>query len=285
MAVKIVTDSTADLPTDLARELDITVVPLNIHFGQESFLDGVDLGSDEFFERLIRGPQLPTTSQPSPGVFADVYRGLVDAGDQVLSIHISELLSGTLNSATQAKGQLGDAPIEVLDSLQVSMGLGLVVTAAAQAAKGGASMAETIQTTRELLPQTQVFALLDTLEYLQRGGRIGKVRAIIGSLLRVRPMITVYDGVPQSLAVVRSRSQGLQRLVDIAEDRAPLKQAAVIYSTNAEEAEELAQRLTPFLSEGRVIKGQFGPVLGTYVGPGAVGIGIQSEKTGHSNRT
>ena len=136
MAVKIVTDSTADLPTDLARELDITVVPLNIHFGQESFLDGVDLGSDEFFERLIRGPQLPTTSQPSPGVFADVYRGLVDAGDQVLSIHISELLSGTLNSATQAKGQLGDAPIEVLDSLQVSMGLGLVVTAAAQAAKG-----------------------------------------------------------------------------------------------------------------------------------------------------
>ena len=279
MAVKIVTDSTADLPPELARELDIAVVPLNVHFGEETFLDGVDLDADVFFQRLMTEPRLPTTSQPSPGAFLEVYRGLVEAGHQVVSIHISEKLSNTMNSVLRAREQLGDAPLEVVDSYQASLGLGLVATAAARAVKEGASYEETLQATRHALGQVQVFALLDTLEYLQKGGRVGKVRGFIGSLLRVRPLITVREGMVESVISVRSRAQGLQYMVTIAEERAPLQQVAVIHSTTPEEADELAEKVRSLVSDGTVIKGRFGPVLGTYLGPGAIGIALQSEKT------
>ena len=137
MAIKIVTDSTADLPPELARELDITVVPLNVQIGEETFLDGVDLDADGFFQRLAAAPQLPTTSQPSPGAFLEVYRGLMEAGHQMVSIHIAATLSGTMNSAQQAKEQLGEARLEIVDSYQATMGLGLVVTAAAPRRKRG----------------------------------------------------------------------------------------------------------------------------------------------------
>jgi len=203
----------------------------------------------------------------------------VEAGHQVVSIHISEKLSGTMNSALQAKEQLGDAPLEVVDSSQVSLGLGLVATAAAHAVKEGASYEETLQATRRAVGQVQVFALLDTLEYLQKGGRIGKVRGFIGSLLRVRPVITVREGIAQSLTSVRSRAIGLQYMITHAEEQAPLQQVAVIHSTKPEEANELAEKVRPLVSDGAVIKGRFGPVLGTYLGPGAIGIALQSEKT------
>ncbi len=280
MAVKIVTDSTADLPPELVRELDITVIPQNLHFGEETFLDGVDMDTDTFFERLVSSSQLPRTSQPSPGVFLETYRELTQAGHQVIAIHVSDKLSGTLNSARQAVEQLGDAAIELLDSAQASVGLGLVVTAVANTVRQGASYEEALQTARTAIGEVQVFALLDTLEYMQRGGRIGKVRAIIGGLLRVRPIITVKDGVAQSEATARSRALGMRYMRTVAEDRAPLKQVAVVYSTNSEEADELEEMVRPFTVDGNVIRTRFGPVLGTYLGPGAVGIAIQSEKTG-----
>ncbi len=279
MTIKIVTDSTADLPPELVEELGITVVPLNVHFGEETFLDGVNLDVDQFFQRLTTEPNLPTTSQPSIGAFLEVYRGLAEAGHQVVSIHISDLLSGTMNSALQAKEQVGDASVEVVDSYQASMGLGLVVTAAAHAVKDGASYEEAIQVARGAAGQVQVFALLDTLEYLKKGGRIGKVRGFIGSLLRVRPMITIREGTVDSLINVRSRAQGLQYMLTIAEERAPLKQVAVVHSTTPEEAKELVERVRPHVSGGVVINGRFGPVLGTHLGPGAIGIVLQSEKT------
>ncbi len=279
MAVKIVTDSTADLPPELARELDITVVPLNVHFGEETFLDGVDLDADTFFERLVSASQLPTTSQPSPGVFLETYRELTQAGHQVISIHISDKLSGTLNSARHAVERLGDASVELIDSTQGSVGLGLAVTAVAKVVQQGASYEEALQTARTAIGEVQVFALLDTLEYMQRGGRIGRVQAIIGGLLRVRPIITIKDGVAHSEAKARSRALGIRYMLAVAERRAPLKQAAVIYSTSSEEADELEEKIRPFIADGNVIRAQFGPVLGTYLGPGAVGIAIQSEKT------
>lgn len=279
MAVKIVTDSTADLPPELARELDITVVPLNVHFGEETFLDGVDLDADTFFERLVSSPQLPTTSQPSPGVFLETYKELTKAGHQVISIHVSDKLSGTLNSARQAVEQLGDATVELIDSAQVSVGLALAVTAVAKAVQQGVSYDEAVQVARSAIGQVQVFAMVNTLEYLQRGGRIGTVRAIIGGLLHVRPIITVQDGVAHSLATARSRAKGIRYMITVAEERAPLKQAAVVYSTNSEEADELEEMLRPFTADGNVIKAQFGPVLGTYLGPGAMGIAVQSDKT------
>ena len=278
MAVRIVTDSTADLPPELCKEMDITVVPLTVRFGEESFLDGVDIDADQFFERLTTDSQLPSTSQPSPGAFLEVYKGLVEAGHQIVSIHISDKISGTLNSARQAREQLYDAPLEIIDSNQASASLGLLVTAAARAVRDGASFDETLQVTRRAVGQVQFFAVLDTLEYLQRGGRIGKVQAIVGSLLRIRPIVTLEDGLVHSLAKVRSRAQGLQYILNAAEKRAPLKQVTVAHATTPQDADDLAAKLRPLLSDGSVIRTRLGPVIGTYAGPGAIGIAVQSEK-------
>ncbi|MFH1140476.1 MAG: DegV family protein [Chloroflexota bacterium] len=279
MAVRIVTDSTADLPSDLVKKLAIIVIPCNLHFGQETFRDGVDMDADGFYQRLTSESQLPTTSQPSPGAFLEVYRGLADAGHQVVSIHVSGALSGTMNSALQAKEQLPGASVEVIDSRQVSLALGLAVTAAARAARDGASWEETVQVARRSLGQVQLFALLDTLEYLRRGGRVGKVRGFVGSLLRVRPLITVRDGIVQSATSVRSRAAGIQYMVTLAEEAAPLQQLAVMHSTTPQEADSLADRLRSLVPDGFVIQARIGPVIGTHVGPGAIGIAIQSGKS------
>ena len=278
MATRIVTDSTADLPLAIVKELAITVIPCNLHFGQETFLDGVDMDADVFYKRLSSESQLPTTSQPSPGAFLETYGPMVKAGDQIVSIHVAASLSGTVNSALQAKEQLPDATIEVVDSRQVSLSLGLAVTAAARVAKSGASWEETIQVTRRALEQVRFYALLDTLEYLRRGGRIGKVKGFVGSLLRVRPLITARDGIVESVTSVRSRAAGIQYMVTLAEEAAPIQQLAVMHSTTPQEADSLADRLRSLVPGGSVIQARIGPVIGTHVGPGAIGIAIQSEK-------
>ena len=279
MAIRIVTDSTADLPLAIVKELAITVIPCNLHFGQETFLDGVDMDADVFYKRLSSESQLPTTSQPSPGAFLETYGPMVKAGDQIVSIHVAASLSGTVNSALQAKEQLPDATIEVVDSRQVSLSLGLAVTAAARVAKSGASWEETIQVTRRALEQVRFYALLDTLEYLRRGGRIGKVKGFVGSLLRVRPLITARDGIVESVTSVRSRAAGIQYMVTLAEEAAPIQQLAVMHSTTPQEADSLADRLRSLVPGGSVIQARIGPVIGTHVGPGAIGIAIQSEKS------
>ena len=282
MAIKIVTDSTADLPPETAAQLGITVVPLNVHFGEETYLDGVDILHDEFFARLKAARQLPTTSQPSPGKFMEVYRSLAEAGDHVVSIHISDKLSGTLNSARQAKEQMEGGDIHIVDSEQAALGNGLVVIAAAKAAQEGASLEAVLDEANRAINEVQLFGLLDTLEYLRKGGRIGMVRGFIGALLKVRPIITVRDGIVQSATSVRSRAYGIQYMVTLAEERAPLKQAAVMHSSTDEEAEELAERLRPFVADGQVLQGRLGPVVGTHAGPGVIGIVIQSENTPQS---
>ena len=282
MAIRIVTDSTADLPAEVAEHLGITVVPLNVHFGEETFLDGVDILHDEFFQRLRDARQLPTTSQPSPGKFMEVYGSLAEAGDQIVSIHISDKLSGTLNSARQAKEQMEGSSIEIIDAKQAALGTGLVAMAAAKAVQQGASYEAVLDEANSAVEQVQLFGLLDTLEYLRKGGRIGMVRGFIGTLLKVRPIITVLDGIVQSATSVRSRAYGIQYMVTLAEERAPLKQAAVMHSSTDEEAEALAERLRPLVADGQVLQGRIGPVVGTHAGPGVIGIVIQSENTPES---
>lgn len=282
MAIRIVTDSTADLPAEVAEQLGITVVPLNVHFGEETFLDGVDIHHEEFFERLRAARQLPTTSQPSPGKFMEVYGSLAEAGDQIVSIHISDKLSGTLNSARQAKEQMEGTSIEIIDARQAALGTGLVAMAAAKAVQQGASYETVLEEANSAVEQVQLFGLLDTLEYLRKGGRIGMVRGFIGTLLKVRPIITVLDGVVQSATSVRSRAYGTQYMVTLAEERAPLKQAAVMHSSTDEEAEALAERIRPLVADGQVLQGRIGPVVGTHAGPGVIGIVIQSDKTPES---
>ncbi len=282
MAIRIVTDSTADLPAETAEQLGITVIPLNVHFGEETLLDGIDILPDEFFQRLAAARQLPTTSQPSPGKFMEVYGSLAEAGDQIVSIHISDKLSGTLNSARQAKEQMEGSSIEIIDSEQAALGTGLVAIAAAKAAQQGASLEAVLEEANSAVEQVQLFGLLDTLEYLRKGGRIGMVRGFIGTMLKVRPIITVLDGIVQSATSVRSRAYGIQYMVTLAEERAPLKQAAVMHSSTDEEAEALAERIRPLVADGQVLQGRIGPVVGTHAGPGVIGIVIQSEKTPES---
>lgn len=275
MGVRIVTDSTADLPADLARRHGVRVVPLTVTFGEESFRDGVDLDADTFYRRLTGGGPLPTTSQPPAEAFLQVYREVAPGAEGVLSLHISSRLSGTYNSACQARDAYPDAPcpIRVLDTLQASIGLGLVVLATARKAQEGASLEEVEAAARRAMERTEFFGLVDTLEYLHRGGRIGRAQAFLGGLLHVKPLLTIRDGIAHPLERVRSRSRGLQRILERAQALAPLEEAAVAHSTTPDEAEALARQLQP-LSARPVWIGRFGPVVGTYLGPGALGIAL-----------
>ena len=282
MAVRVVTDSTADLPQDLAQGLGITVVPLNVHFGTEVFKDGVDLSPDEFYQRLIDGPVLPKTSQPSVGDFVQVYEQLAQDADGIVSVHISSKVSGTFNAAVQAKGQANaTCPIEVIDTYQASMGVGKAAMAVARAAQQGASLEEAATVAQQAASRSQCFVLLDTLEYLEKGGRIGKARALLGTLLSIKPMIIVRDGEVHELAKERTRRKGIARLQQVASEFAPIEDLTVVYSTTPDDARALAQALRDMLPEDKEPHiARFGPVLGTYVGPGALGIGLlRSEKS------
>ncbi|MBI2917927.1 MAG: DegV family protein [Chloroflexi bacterium] len=274
MTVQVVTDSTSDLPPALARELGIQVVPLQVHFGGETYRDGVDIQPAEFFQKLRGSPVLPTTSQPSAGDFLETYRKITATGADILSIHISSKLSGTHNSAMLAKQELGGR-IEVLDSQQASFALGLIAVAAARAARAGASLEEATRVARQAMPRTYFFGLVDTLEYLQKGGRIGKAQALLGGLLKVKPILTIREGEAHDLARVRTRAKAIDRMVEIVASLRPVVELAVVHSSPEDEVAALTDRVKQF-SPGKVVqRTMFGPVIGTYIGPGGLGVVLQ----------
>ena len=281
MSVRIVTDSTSDLPPEICRELDITVVPLTVNFGDTGYKDGVDLSADEFYKKLIAADKLPTTSQPSAGAFGEAYKDVAKDTDEILSIHISGKLSQTYNSARLAASVMeGSCNVQVMDSLQVSMGLACIVMAAARAARDGASMEDVQQLVSRMMPETRTLALLETLEYLAKGGRIGKVQAYLGNSLRplaifkVIPIVEVRDGEAHPLTRVRTRQKGLDRLLTEAHSASGITMAGVAYSTNRQEAESVLETLRPLVSSDNLVLSRFGPVLGTHLGPGALGLGF-----------
>ena len=274
MTVRVITDSTADLPPEMAAELRIEVVPLNVHFGTDTFRDGIDLSADEFYERLVASSRPPTTSQPSVGAFLEVYQKALEGADGIVSVHISAKVSGTWNSAVQAREQLSDSSkVTVVDTGQASMGLGWVAVAAARAAQAGASMDEVASLARSAAEQVRVLFLVDTLEYLQKGGRIGKAQAMFGSVLAIKPILTIQEGEVHPLERVRTRGKGVARLVQLVQEAAPLQSMAVLYTTTEDEARALAERLGPCVPSGQVIVGRLGTVVGTYAGPGLLGVG------------
>ena len=281
MTVKVITDSTADLPPALAEDLGITVVPLNVHFGTEVYRDGVEITADEFYRRLVTASRLPTTSQPTPGDFLSAYDEMGQTTDEILSVHVSAKLSGTMNSATQAREEYGGAcRIEIIDSLQGSMGLGMLAIAAAEAARRGDSLDDVVTETRAAIPKVGFIGLLDTLEYLEKGGRIGKAQAFMGSLLRIKPLLTIRDGEAHPLERARTRAKGVDRMCELVQAEMPLKDLAVVYTTTPDEARALAQRLQSFLPQGEVILSQVGPVVGTYLGPGVLGVAFRKQSEG-----
>ena len=282
MAIKVVTDSTSDLPADVAESLGIEVVPLNIHFGSDVYKDRVNLMPDAFYDKLINGDVLPTTSQPSVGEFIDVYERLGSDADGIVSVHISEKLSGTMNSARLASQQANaDCPIEVVDTFQVSMGVGICAMEAAEVANSGGNMNQVILAARNAVTRSQCFFMLETLEFLQKGGRIGKAQALIGNLLKIRPMLMLQEGEVHPLGRERTRRKGIAKLVDTVEELAPISGLAVMYSTEPDEAQTLAQNVSKFMIEGREpMMLQIGPVIGTYAGPDTLGIALISAKSG-----
>lgn len=267
----IVTDSTSDLLPGDAAPLGVTVVPLTVRFGEEQFRDGVDLGADGFYARLARCGTTPTTSQPSPDAFASVYRELLqDPDDQVLSIHISQKLSGTLQSATLAARE-HQGRVHVVDSGSVSMGIQFLVRGALRDCAAGADVATIVRNSEARRERVTVYVLLDTLTYLHRGGRIGGAQAFLGGVLSVKPLLRVAGEVhPQ--ARVRNRRQGIDRMLALLAEAGPLEAVGAMHSGAPELLDEVRARLVAAYPELDLSSGEIGPVVGTYAGPRAVGV-------------
>ncbi|NLZ94063.1 MAG: DegV family protein [Firmicutes bacterium] len=277
MGIKIVTDSTADLPFDLVEELGITVVPLKVHFGEDEYLDWIDFDSDSFFAKLQSSPIIPRTSQPSPADFESVYNRITNTGDSIISIHLSSLLSGTYQSAMIAKNTLEDKDITVVDSKTGSMAMGIVVIEAARAAKAGKSKEEILSQVNSSLAKVKVFFAVDTLEYLQRNGRIGKAAALLGGLLNVKPLLSVKDGIIVPKEKIRGKAKAKERLIEIVAEEfgADVKgKAVVLHGNELNEAQELHQKVSQRFAFSEVMLSSIGSVIGTHLGPGVLAIAV-----------
>ncbi|MDQ6709424.1 MAG: DegV family protein [Candidatus Dormibacteraeota bacterium] len=270
--VRIVTDSTADLSPDQQRAAGITVVPLNVHFGDEVFRDRVDLSGAEFFRKLKAASQLPRTSQPSVGIFEEVFRKLTASGDDVVAVHLSSKVSGTYNSALMAAQSVGADRVEVVDSLSASMALGFLALEGAKAAAAGADRTAVAEGVRSLVPKARILCAIDTLTYLERGGRIGKARALLGSLLNFKPLITLRDGEVVPLGRARGRPQMLDKLVEMLKRDGKVTSLAVLHGAAEAEAKHLGDRIAPDYPDLEIVVTEIGPVLATHTGPGVIGI-------------
>jgi DegV family protein with EDD domain len=283
MSVRVVTDSTADLPPEIVEELGITVVPLVVLFGEEALRDGIDMTTDQFFQRLTDSPVPPRTSQPSVGAFLEIYEALSRETDAIASIHIGAKLSGTVAAAMMARDTLS-APcrVEVVDSGTTSLGLGLTAMAAGRAANAGASLEEVVAVAESVAQRHHVMALLDTLEFARRGGRIGRVEAFVGGLLNIKPIITTQDGEIHPLSRARTRSGGLKRLFDLAMSHPDIVEVGIMDATTPEDAEMLAEWVRARLPGVPIYMSRVGPTLGTHGGPGFIGMVVVEGERGEA---
>jgi DegV family protein with EDD domain len=273
--VKIATDSTADVPAALALELDIAIVPCQVFWGQDAYLDGVDLTPGAFFEKLAHSSELPRTSQPRLSEFVDTYRRSleVDENEAVISIHVAGNLSGTVNAAWAAAQTLPDpSRVEVIDSGQVSMGLGWAVIEAARLARSGAMRTEISGAVRDLLPRLRAAAMIDTLDNLYKGGRINQVTAALGTMLQVKPLIAIQSGQVKVADRVRTRSRALQRLEAMVRGWGPVTEAIVLHTGAEKLAQDLASLLRDLTPGRQMMVGPAGTALTSHLGLGAVGV-------------
>jgi DegV family protein with EDD domain len=271
--IKIVTDSASDLAPDLAERHDITVVPLTIRFGDTEFLDRRDLTPDEFWSRCATSAVLPETAAPSPGAFQETFEQAAAAGyDGVVCICLSAALSATFQAATAAAQAVGnDFPVRVIDSRSITMGQGLMALSAARLSSEGKGMEDVAGLTQELLTRTRVFGALDTLDYLKKGGRIGGASAFLGSLLSIKPIIQVCDGVVEAESRQRTRTRSLHYLVEKVRQQGTLEQLAVLNAA-APDIEDLLTMMSEVFPRENMIMADVGPVIGAHSGPGTVGV-------------
>ncbi len=271
MAVRVVVDSTADIPPDRARALNIEVVPLTVHFGDETYRDGVDLDGPAFYQKLVATSQLPTTSTPSPGAFEEVYRGLIKGGATgIIAMHIGSDLSGTYSNSLTAADRISaeaGVPIDVIDSRQVSGGIGIPAEIIAAEAQRGASLESLKAHASSLFSRIRVYAVLDTLEFLKRGGRIGGAAAFLGTLLSMKPLLEVKDSRVVAIERVRTRSKAQERIGQIVAALGPLEALGIAKSDDA--IGEQLQSVVRTFWKGEIAEFNLGAVIGTHAGPGA----------------
>lgn len=272
MAIRVVTDSTADIPEALMREWDLAMVPLLVQFGDETLRDRVDITHQEFMRRLVGAKVLPTTSQPTPSAFEEQYRALADEGAEgIVSVHISERLSGTIGAARVAAEAVADrVPVEVVDSRSTSLGLGFIALAAAKAARAGADLAGVAAAARQMIPNIHIIFFADTLEYLMKGGRIGRAAAIAGSILALKPLMRLDEGMVVPHERTRTRSKAIDGLVNFVADFPQIQQLGVLRSGDVDPA-VLLDRLAHYFPRERIIVSEVSPVIAVHLGPGALG--------------
>jgi DegV family protein with EDD domain len=279
MSVKIVTDSVADIPPDIIAELGITVIPILLRFGEEVLRDGIDINTDHFFERLAASKVMPTTSVPSLDMFARAYARLGEETDEILVIIVSAKLSGMYNAAVQsAKLMDGKYRIEVVDSQCAVMSQGFLAIRAAQAAQKGAKLDEILKQVRRDIPRVEMRAAFDTLDFLQRGGRIGKAQALLGSMLRVNPIITIRDGVVEPAGRARSRAKAIDHLYEFAASYKKIEELAVEDAACPDDSDYLAERLGKLYPKERIYRSRATPVIGTHTGPGLLVVSVLGDK-------
>ncbi|MFC2029101.1 DegV family protein [Chloroflexota bacterium] len=274
--IKLVTDSTAYLPEERVRELDIRVVPLCVHFGQEICHEGIDITGEEFYARLKSEPELPTTSQPSAGEFLEVFKELHEAGHEIVCLTISSKISGTWNSALAAKDMLPEADISVVDSLYTTVALQLMVEAAAETIGAGATREEVVKQVEEIRGKMLLLFVVDTLEFLAKGGRIGNARALLGTVLKVKPILVLQEGAIEPLEQVRTKKKAVARMEALVQehlgDNASEARLGITHALVPEEAEALKKEMMQLLGCQEPLIHELGPVIGTHTGPGLLGI-------------
>ena len=270
--VRVVTDSTADIPADMVAALGITVIPSYVVFGAESYRDEVELTKQEFYEKLRSTGVIPTTAAPPPAVYDETYRRLAKETKEIVSIHLASRYSVLYSSAVLAAKNVSDAQITVLDSEQVTMGYGWMVVAAAEAAQGGASVEHIVTLVEGMKPRSHVVAVLDTLEFLHRGGRVGWIRAMIGTLLRVKPIIEVRQSEIQLVERARTMQRALGRLVERVQALGSLERAIILHADAAEMAQRVSDLWQAADPRWEPLIHPAGVTIASHVGPGAVGI-------------
>jgi len=274
MTIRIVTDSTCDIPAETAARYGITIVPAYVNIGDGSYLDGVEISRPEFYRGLPKYPAQPTTAAPAPGAFTEVYKRLADEGaTQILSIHVAKSLSGMLNAARLGAQEGGVPTVTLVDSQQLSMGLGLMVIRAAEAIDEGQSMDQIVMMLEKLAERTYVFGLIDTLEYLRRSGRVNWALFGVGTLLRIKPLVRVYKGQVEMIEKQRTSKRALRRFMRILADLGSLEAIALLHIRAVDRIETFRRQIKPFFPGDEIpLTVEVTPALGAHIGPGGLGI-------------
>jgi DegV family protein with EDD domain len=277
--VKVVTDSTSDLPPEIAQELGITVVPAYVHFGSQSYRDGVDITPEQLYERMSSGSVHPTTSSPAPGDFTNVYNKLSEETDGIVCLTVTSKQSAIYEAAITGKQSFkGTSRVEVVDSQSVTMGLGLMAMLAAKEARSGKTIDDVLEAVRSAIPRTHGMALLDTIKHALKGGRLGRGGGLLGSLVKVKPMLEIKDGWIRLSGATRTRSSGMERLCQCVTKHLPIEDAAVVHSNALREAETLAERIRALSPQTRPVIAKLGSALGVHGGPQTLLVVVRESK-------